>query len=91
MRTELLELAVWRDVCALLAHPERLAEEYRRRLLPDTRAQRMPLATLEAHLGKLRQGLARLIDSYSEWSHVRAIPALKKKFARSSEEYGRRY
>ena len=66
VRTDLLELAVWREVCALLAHPERLAEEYRRRLQPDTRAQRMTLATLEAHLGKLRQGLARLIDSYAD-------------------------
>jgi site-specific DNA recombinase len=66
VRTDLLELAVWREVCALLAHPERLAAEYRRRLQPDTRAQRMTLATLEAHLGKLRQGLARLIDSYAD-------------------------
>jgi hypothetical protein len=57
---------VWREVCALPAHPERLAEEYRRRWQPDARAQRMPLATLEAHLGKLRRGLARLLDSDAE-------------------------
>ena len=31
VRTDLLDLAVWREVCTLLAHPERLAEEYRRR------------------------------------------------------------
>jgi site-specific DNA recombinase len=66
VRTDLLALAVWREVCALLAHPERLAEEYRRRLQPDTRTKRAPLATVEAQLGKLRQGLARLIDSYAE-------------------------
>jgi site-specific DNA recombinase len=66
VRTDLLELAVWREICELLAHPERLAEESRRRLQPDARAQRMTLATLEAHLGKLRRGLARLIDSYAD-------------------------
>jgi site-specific DNA recombinase len=65
-RTELLELAVWQEVCALLAHPERLAEEYRRRVQPDTRAKRTTLATIEGQLRKLRQGLARLIDSSAE-------------------------
>jgi site-specific DNA recombinase len=66
VRTDLLELAVWQEVCALLAQPARLAEEYQRRLQPDPHARQMPLATLEAQLGKLRQGLARLIDSYAE-------------------------
>ncbi len=66
VRTDLLDVAVWGEVCTLLAHPERLAEEYRRRLQPDTRTQRPALDTVEAHLGKLRQGLARLIDRYAE-------------------------
>ena len=66
VRTALLDLAVWQDVCTLLAHPERLAEEYRRRLQPETRAQRTPLATVEAQISKLRQGVARLIDSYAD-------------------------
>jgi site-specific DNA recombinase len=65
-RPDLWDLAVWREVCALLAHPERLAEESRRRLQPDTRTKRTPLATVEAQLGKLRQGLARLIDGDAE-------------------------
>ena len=38
VRTDLLDLAVWQEVCSLLAHPERLAEEYRRRLQPGTRS-----------------------------------------------------
>jgi site-specific DNA recombinase len=66
VRTDLLELAVWQEVCALLAHPRRLAEEYQRRLHPDRHTTRTPLTTLEAQLGKLRQGLARLIDSYAD-------------------------
>src|SRR5207237_9470957 len=62
VRTDRLDLAVWQEVCTLLAHPERLAEEYRRRLQPETRAQCTSLATVEAQIGKLRQGVARLID-----------------------------
>jgi hypothetical protein len=50
----------------LLAQPERLAEEYRRRLHPDSPTTHTTLTTLEAQLGKLQQGLARLIDSYTD-------------------------
>jgi site-specific DNA recombinase len=66
VRTDLLDLAVWQEVCSLLTHPERLAEEYRRRLRPESRAKRTPLATVEGQISKLRQGIARLIDSYAE-------------------------
>ena len=66
VRTDLLDLAVWREVCGLLAHPERLAAEYRRRLQPHEPARGTEYTLLEAQLGKLRQGLARLIDSYAE-------------------------
>src|SRR5437762_3573283 len=62
VRTDLLDVAVWGEVCTLLAHPERLAEEYRRRLQPETRAKRTSLATLEAQLGKVRHGVGRVID-----------------------------
>jgi site-specific DNA recombinase len=57
---------MWREVSTLLAHPERLAEEYRRRLHPESSTKSPALATVETHLGKLRQGLARLIDSYAD-------------------------
>jgi site-specific DNA recombinase len=66
VRTDLLDLAVWQEVCTLLSHPERLAEEYRRRLQPETRTTRTPLATIEDQISKGRQGVARLIDSYAE-------------------------
>ena len=66
VRTDLLDVAVWQEVCTLLAHPERLAEESRRRLQPETRTKRTPLSTLEGQISKLRQGVARLIDSYAE-------------------------
>src|SRR5499425_2922163 len=66
VRTDLLDLAVWQEVCTLLTHPERLAEEYRRRLQPETRAKHTPLTTIEDQISKGRQGVARLIDSYAE-------------------------
>lgn len=66
VRTDLLDLAVWREVCGLLAHPARLAEEYRRRSQANTAGTRQEHPTLAAQVGKLRQGLARLIDSYAE-------------------------
>lgn len=65
VRTDLLDAAVWQEVRALLEHPDRLADEYRRRLeapAPDA-ADR---ARTELQLARLRQGLARLIDSYTE-------------------------
>ena len=66
VRTDLVERAVWQEVCTLLAHPERLAEEYRRRLQPEARATGTPLTAVEEQIGKLRQGVARLIDSYAD-------------------------
>ncbi len=66
VRTDLLDLAVWQDVWTLLAHPERLAEAYRRRLQPGTRTKRTPLSTVEGQSSTLRQGVARLIDRYAE-------------------------
>jgi site-specific DNA recombinase len=66
VRTDRLELAVWQEVCALLAHPERLAQEFTRRLHADGQGQRQERTALEHQVGKLRQGLARLIDSSAE-------------------------
>src|SRR6266568_1790140 len=66
VRTDLLDVTVWREVQGVLAHPERVAEEYQRRLQTTTTGTHQAQATLEAQLGKVRQGLARLIDSYAE-------------------------
>jgi len=66
VRTDLLDLAVWREVKALLEDPQRLAEEYRRRLQPQTKARHQDLASVESQLRKVRQGVVRLIDSYAE-------------------------
>jgi site-specific DNA recombinase len=91
VRTDLLDLAVWQEVCTLLTHPERLAEAYRRRLQPETRAKRTPLATIEDQISKVRQGVARLIDGYAESLIDKSefeprIPRLRQRLARLEEQ-----
>jgi site-specific DNA recombinase len=67
IRTDLVDLAVWTQVRTLLEHPERLREEYQRRLEdPDQQERRADLVTTQAQLRKLEQGIGRLIDSYAE-------------------------
>jgi site-specific DNA recombinase len=67
VRSERLEAAVWEEVCLLLADPARLRQEYERRLQPAPAGQwESEHAGLEARLGKLRQGLGRLIDGYAD-------------------------
>src|SRR5438874_7680622 len=91
VRTDLVDLAVWQEVCTLLAHPERLAEEYRRRLQPEMSAKRPPLATVESQISQLRQGVARLIDSYAEglidkYEFEPRITRLRQRMARLEEQ-----
>ena len=67
VRTDRLEAAVWQEVRSLLEQPQRLEQEYRRRLeVPSPDASAADLAALQAQRAKVRQGLARLIDSYAE-------------------------
>ena len=65
VRTDLLDMAVWREARALLEQPHRLEQEYRQRLAP-TDDQASDQTALEQQRTKLRHGLARLIDSYAE-------------------------
>src|SRR6266851_1967235 len=65
LRTDLVDEAVWEEVCRLLSHPERLEQEYRRRLVQEKQTPD-ELSSLETRIGRLRQGIARLIDSYAE-------------------------
>jgi len=65
VRTDKLDEWVWQEVCALLEDPQRLQQEYQRRLDKPGR-ENEDLTTTQAQLSKVRQGLARLIDSYAE-------------------------
>jgi site-specific DNA recombinase len=64
VRTDLLEVAVWQQVQELLANPQRLEQEYERRGQEPKKGQ--SLTTLETQIAKLRRGMGRLIDSYTE-------------------------
>jgi hypothetical protein len=55
LRTALFDEAVWKEVCRLLEEPERLAQEYRKRLLPKEGPSE--LDGIEGQLGRLGQGL----------------------------------
>lgn len=65
-RTDLLDRAVWEDVCALLADPQRVRAEYERRLRGQRKKSGRPTEQLAKMIGKLRSGMARLIDAYQE-------------------------
>lgn len=67
VRTDRLEQAVWHEVCQLLEDPQRLGDEYQRRL---DALQAAPgdadTALVDKQITKLRQGITRLIDGYAE-------------------------
>jgi site-specific DNA recombinase len=65
VRTDKLDEWVWQEVCALLEDPQQLQQEYQRRL-DAPRRENEDLTVIQAQLGKVRQGIARLIDSYTE-------------------------
>ena len=68
LRTDRADAAVWQEVQRLLQNPDMIAAEYQRRLHraqhPDP--NRPDLVTAEAQIAKLRRGIARLIDGYTE-------------------------
>lgn len=66
VRTDRLDTAVWKEVCALLENPQRLEQEYYRRQQTPTDAKQQTLTQVEAQIAKLRRGMGRLIDSYAE-------------------------
>lgn len=67
VRTDLLDAAVWQQVCGLLEEPGRVEQEYQRRSQASPLNQdSAELASLETQIAKRRRGLARLIDSYTE-------------------------
>jgi len=66
VRTDLLESAVWEDVCALLRDPDRVRQEYQRRLNEEPSKQVAQTEQLSAMLQKVKRGIARLIDAYED-------------------------
>jgi site-specific DNA recombinase len=65
VRGDLLEEAVWNDVKALLADPQRVQEEYQRRLAPGT-SRRVKMHDPQTAIRHVQRQISRLIDAYSE-------------------------
>jgi site-specific DNA recombinase len=67
VRTDLVEIAVWHEVCQLLQDPQRLEQEYHRRGHARPRGAKWETPeSLRAQITKLQRGMARLIDGYAE-------------------------
>ncbi|MCP4901458.1 MAG: recombinase family protein, partial [bacterium] len=70
VRTDRLDDLVWEQVVDVLRHPERLKEEYERRLdiLERDEKDKYDTVVLERQKGNLEKGKSRLIDSYADGS-----------------------
>ena len=66
VRTDLLESAVWEDVCSLLNNPGRIQEEYERRLKDQATSRTVETEQLSRMIQKVKRGIARLIDAYED-------------------------
>jgi site-specific DNA recombinase len=67
VRTDRLEEAVWKDVCALLNDPAKVTQEYQRRLQGKSgRSGARRSESLTKLIQKVKRGIARLIDAYGE-------------------------
>jgi site-specific DNA recombinase len=67
VRTDVLEEAVWKDVCTLLNDPAKVTQEYQRRLQGKSgRSRARPGESLTKLIQKVKRGIARLIDAYEE-------------------------
>ena len=67
IRTDMVEIAVWHEVCQLLQDPQRLEREYHRRGHARPRGAKWETPeSIRAQITKLQRGMARLIDGYAE-------------------------
>ena len=66
IRTSVVEEAVWEDVSDMLRDPERIQQEYQRRLTDDNPESSLALKQNEAAVNKVKRAIARLIDAYED-------------------------
>ena len=66
IRSDRLEAAVWSDVCSVLSDPQRIEQEWRRRLAEKPEEGWDGSEQLRRTVDKVRRGISRLIDSYQE-------------------------
>lgn len=67
IRTDVLDTAVWEEVKFLLNDPNRLINEYRRRMEELEKSPKdQTIEFLEKQQNKIKSGISRLIDSYTQ-------------------------
>ncbi len=66
VRMDMLDAAVWEDVCSLLAEPNRIETEYQRRLHGEQRAAESQANALGKMILAAQRRIARLIDAYED-------------------------
>jgi site-specific DNA recombinase len=66
VRASVLEEAVWEDVSDLLRDPERIQQEYQRRLTDDNDESSLAVKQNEGAINKMKRSIARLIDAYED-------------------------
>jgi site-specific DNA recombinase len=66
VRSDMLEEAVWVDVCSLLKDPRRIEQEWERRLVDKSDTGWDATEQLRAAAEKVKRGISRLIDSYQD-------------------------
>ncbi len=57
---------MWEDVCALLESPDRVRQEYERRLNEPSSNQVVETKQVSMMIQKVKRGIARLIDAYED-------------------------
>lgn len=85
VRMEALDTAVWEEVKQVLNNPQRIVEEYQRRIQAFAQSPLDPSKdTLEKQIQQLKRGMERLVDSYTQ-EHIeqdafeRRIKAMKQR------------
>ncbi len=67
MRTDVLEIVVWEEIKFLLKNPQRIFDEYQRRIAEIEKSPTDQTSNfLEKQANKLKRGIDRLIDSYTQ-------------------------
>jgi site-specific DNA recombinase len=66
VRTDVLDAAVWEDVCHLLSEPERVRAEYERRLQGEEAGPSREVEQINKLISNVKKLISRLIDAYGD-------------------------
>jgi site-specific DNA recombinase len=94
-RTDMLDAAVWEDVCRLLSEPERVRGEYERRLRGAAAGPSQEVEHISKLMSNVKRMISRLIDAYGDGLLDKSefeprISAARTRLAKLEEEYRQR-